>query len=108
MLNIFHGIHTGPLPPLADEEKQLSENLRRHVEMLASIIGDRNVINHPKKLDLAASFIESDLTKLGYQTASQPYVVMKANVRNIDTELRGSSNPDEIIVVGAHYDSVAI
>ena len=54
MLNIFQGVHKGPLPPLTAAEIELSANLRRHVEMLGSIVGDRNLINSPHNLDLAA------------------------------------------------------
>ena len=108
MLNIFHGVHSGPLPSLTEAEIELSSNLRRHVEMLATTIGDRNITNNPGNLDLAADFLEAAFEKIGVQPSSQPYRVSGKLVRNIDAEITGATHPDEIIVVGSHYDSVAI
>src|SRR3954462_1605741 len=108
MLNIFHGIHTGPLPPLTAEEAELSARLRRHVDMLASVIGDRNLTHSPKKLDLAADYIDADLKKLGLQTGAQSYRVGDKLVRNLDAGIPGTQLPDEIVLIGSHYDSVAI
>ena len=39
MLNIFHGIHRGALPPLTEQEAEVSQRLRRHIDMLARVIG---------------------------------------------------------------------
>jgi Zn-dependent M28 family amino/carboxypeptidase len=108
MLNIFKGIHTGALPALTKEEAELSQNLRKRVDVLAMLIGDRNIINSPKNLDLAGDSIEADLKHLAYTPDSQSYRVTGKLVRNIDAELRGIEKPDEIIVIGAHYDSIAI
>lgn len=108
MLNIFQGIHKGPLPQLTPEEIELSSNLRKHVDMLARIIGDRNLTNSPKSLQLAADFIQSDFKKLGLAPGVQEYRVSQATVRNLDCVVLGTSKPDEIIVIGSHYDSVAL
>ncbi len=108
MLNIFSGIHTGPLDPLTAAEIELSANLRRHVDMLATAIGDRNILNAPKNLDLAADFLDADLKKLGLQPDAQSFRVGGKMVRNIDAEIRGADWPDEIVLIGAHYDSVAV
>jgi len=108
MLNIFRGIHKGPLPALTDGEATLAANLRKHVEMLATLIGDRNLTNAPKSLELAADSLESTFKKLGYHPGAQPYRVAGQFVRNIDAEIRGSDRAGEIVVVGSHYDSIAI
>ena len=107
MLNIFRGIHTGPLPPLTPKQADLAHRLRQHVEMLASVIGQRNVFSHPHNLDAAAGYIERVLNDAAYITQSQHYTALsRFNVRNIDTELPGTSRPDEIVLIGAHYDSL--
>src|SRR5438105_11070589 len=101
MLNIFHGIHTGALPALSDEEADVSQRLRKHVDMLARVIGDRNVLTHPHNLDLAGSFIERVLADLQLATATQPYTVMDGKpVRNIDAQMDGAGAADEVIVIG--------
>jgi Zn-dependent M28 family amino/carboxypeptidase len=107
MLNIFRDIHAGPLPPLTAEEADLSQRLRRHVDLLARVIGERNIISHPHNLELAAAYIEKIFDGLKLSTGSQPYTVMNGKaVRNIDAEMPGTRGLDEILIVGAHYDSI--
>jgi Zn-dependent M28 family amino/carboxypeptidase len=109
MLNIFRGIHTGPLPPLTAEEVDLSARLHTHVDMLAGIVGDRNILTHPHNLELSAAYIERVLSDLQLAPDSQPYKVMGDKpVRNIGAQHAGLAAPDEIIVVGAHYDSISM
>lgn len=108
MLNAFRGIHVGPLPALTREEVEVSARLRKHVEMLASVIGQRDVVTHPQNLNKAAEYIERVLSDLRLNPRPQPYSVLNGRpVRNIDSEMTGQGAADEIIVVGAHYDSIA-
>ena len=79
--------------------------LQDHVEALATGIGERNVWRYAA-LRQAADYIEGELGGLGYATARQTYEVSRLPVSNIHAELRGTTNPDEILVVGAHYDTV--
>lgn len=95
----------GPLPPLSAEQQDLERRLHAHVEMLAGRIGERNY-RHLRALDSAASYIQSTLASLGYTTREQPYVVDGTTFRNIEAVLPGRTHPNEIIVVGGHYDSV--
>ena len=94
-----------PVLPLSAEERQIQENLQRHVEMLAQTIGERNVWN-AGSLDTAAMYIRSILVNLGYEVRTQSFDSRGTSVQNIEVELPGASAPEEIIVVGAHYDSV--
>lgn len=95
----------GPLPPLTTNEVVLAGNLRKTTTYLAGNIGERNVIAYPQ-LQATATFIESWFKNLGYEVESQEYVVQMRKVRNISAEIPGSTKPGEIIVVGAHYDTV--
>jgi hypothetical protein len=97
--------YSGALPPLTADETDLSRRLRAHVEKLAGEIGERNVF-HADALEGAAQYVEQFLTSLGYEISRQPYEAHGVTVRNIDATLPGVSKPNEIIVVGAHYDSV--
>ncbi len=82
-------------------------DLERHLDTLAVRIGERN-IQVPEKLESAAVWIESTLgqSNIGYTVQRQEYQVGERKVRNLIAELPGSSLRDEIIVVGAHYDTV--
>src|SRR4030095_1433173 len=74
-----------------------------------SVIGARNVLTHPHNLELAAAFIEKSLSDLGLAVATQPYKVMNGTpVRNIDAQQDGISAADQVVVVGSHYDSIAM
>ena len=97
--------HQGPLPPLTDEQRTLAQELHSHVQMLAEQIGERNVFHHDR-LVMAANYIRATLAGAGYEVRLQPYEVAGKICENIEAEVRGGKRPDDIIVIGAHYDSV--
>ena len=97
--------HRGPLAPLSAEEGRIRDRLAAHVQTLAGDIGERNLWHYPALLT-AASYIEGTLTELGYAPADEPFESRGRTVRNILAERRGSTQAEEIVLVGAHYDSV--
>lgn len=97
--------YRGALAPLTAEEEALAQRLRRHVERLAGDIGERNLWTYGQ-LQKAARYIETELDALKLAVLSQDFDVQGRTLRNVEAELRGASRPDEIVVVGAHYDSV--
>ncbi len=94
-----------PVPPLSTEEHLIHDNLKRHVEMLAEQIGERNVWQ-AEALEAAALYIRNTLEDQGYQVGIQSFESEGQTVQNIEVELPGATAPREIAVVGAHYDSV--
>jgi Zn-dependent M28 family amino/carboxypeptidase len=80
--------------------------LRAHVEMLAGTIGERNLW-HREALARAADYITAQLVGLGYSPEAHPFDVSGTRVINLDAALMGTSRRDDIVVVGAHYDSVS-
>ncbi len=103
MVSVPGTSYSGPLKALTAEETLLAENLRRHVVAVAS--REHNVFR-PAELEAAAQYIERTLAALGYAVSAQRYESAGVEVRNIETEVRGAGRAAEIIVVGAHYDSV--
>lgn len=97
--------HAGPLPPLTDTQRQLAHRLRAHVARLAGDIGERNVWAFDG-LEAAAAYLEATLRGLGYAVTSQEFTAQGRRVRNLAAERRGAVSADEIVLVGAHYDSV--
>ncbi len=95
----------GTLPPLSAEQTALRDELRRHVERLAREIGERNLFQ-PKKLDAAADYVESALAETGRKVSRQTFKVSGEQCHNLEIEIPGRTQPDEIILIGAHYDSV--
>jgi len=97
---------SGLLPPLTDKEQLIHDNLKRHVTALAGRIGERNVW-HPEGLTAAAGYIRKTLEDTGYVVSVQSFPSRGLTVSNFEAVLPGHGAADEIIVVGAHYDSVA-
>jgi Zn-dependent M28 family amino/carboxypeptidase len=97
--------YSGPLPAATDEIRALERQLRAHVDMLADEIGERNVFRYPQLVS-AAEYIEKTLSESGYEVARQEYEVSGQACENIEVEVRGTERPDEIVLIGAHYDSV--
>jgi hypothetical protein len=97
--------YRGPLPPATEEIHALEGELRAHVDMLAGEIGERNVFHFPQ-LGSAAEYIEKTLSEAGYEIARQEFEVSGQICENIEAEMRGTERPAEIVLIGAHYDSV--
>jgi Zn-dependent M28 family amino/carboxypeptidase len=79
--------------------------LRRHVQALAGDIGERNVWR-PAALAAAAGYIRGEFEALGYFVAAQTYRVNDIDCDNLEVVIPGAARPEEIILVGAHYDTV--
>jgi Zn-dependent M28 family amino/carboxypeptidase len=95
---------TGTFEPLTAEEAAIADNLRRHVAAVAS--REHNLFR-PEELEASARYIERAFAALGYTVAAQRYAVGSIEVRNLEVEVAGGARRSEIVVVGAHYDSVA-
>jgi Zn-dependent M28 family amino/carboxypeptidase len=94
-----------PLPPLTEEERKLERELRTYVQQLAGQIGERNLFRY-KQLVAAATYVRTTLTSAGYDVRLQTYDVAGQASENIEAELLGTDKPDDIVLIGAHYDSV--
>jgi hypothetical protein len=94
----------GTLPPLTGEELALSKEMRSDVEKIAGEIGPRSV-EHYAELKATADYIERSFTAAGYQVRRDGYEVRSRLCENLDVEIKGTAS-DEIIIVGAHYDTV--
>lgn len=97
--------HRGSLPPLSEPEAVVAIQLRRHVEMLAHAIGERHLYR-PAALEAAADYISAELTAAGLPVVSQRFAVQGVEVRNLIATVDGADLRQEIVVIGAHYDSV--
>jgi Zn-dependent M28 family amino/carboxypeptidase len=97
------GKNVSKAAPLSAEEIKLRDELRADVEMLGGQIGERNLNRYPQ-LQAAAEFIENSFMGAGLQPRRDSYTLKNLLCHNIEAEIHGSS--PEIILIGAHYDSV--
>ena len=105
MINMPGHSFRGELPPLTSQQSALADELRGHVGILAGEIVQRNVF-YPDGLRAAEKYIESQLTSAGYLVDRQTFHGQGVPCANFAVEIKGANHPDEIIVIGAHYDSV--
>ncbi|MCX7014965.1 MAG: M20/M25/M40 family metallo-hydrolase [Candidatus Sumerlaeota bacterium] len=98
--------HRGAAPPLTEEEEAVKARVQAHIEELAGRIGERSsaVVG---SLNAASDYIAAQFADAGYEARFQEYGPAKSLYRNVEAELAGGARSGEIVVVGAHYDSVA-
>jgi hypothetical protein len=93
MLQMPGKSHTGALPELSLEEREIRDHLAAHVRMLADSIGERNLW-HYSALSASADYIERTFAQMDYRPLEEPF------------DKKGQGNGKEIVLVGAHYDTV--
>jgi Zn-dependent M28 family amino/carboxypeptidase len=92
------------LPPASPEERALSERLRTTVTHLAVDIGERNM-EHSWNLASATDDLAIALEKMGYEVRRQGFTVGDDVVQNLEAAAGGGRHGDEVVVVGAHFDT---
>ena len=90
---------------MSDDDQLLTPRLRAHVTSLAEEIGERNVFNS-EALRRAAVYIEAEWDALGYGVERLEYDVSGIRCANLIATREGSTRRNEILLLGAHYDSV--
>ncbi len=92
------------LSSLTEAQRELSSRLEQHVMKLAGEIGERND-SDPNAYNIAADFIIETFQESGLVPYEEE-LGDKLQYRNIIAEHYGTSLPEEVIIVGAHYDTV--
>ena len=99
-----HAAPPAPPTPTTAPAPDLAQRLRTHVDALATHIGERND-RHPEALAKAADYIVGQWTQAGYAPQRSPYTAEGKTYQNISVERVGTKTPQEIVIIGAHYDS---
>jgi Zn-dependent M28 family amino/carboxypeptidase len=96
--------YIGELPPLTATEIELQASLKQDVAMLSQKIGTRNNQGY-QNLVAAKDYLTKELTTAGYRVKSLDYSIDDKTYSNLEVEIPGTTLADEILVIGAHYDS---
>ncbi len=88
----------------AEKNPELVERLKAHVYKLSAEIGDRSIFEYAQ-LTAAADYITQEFKAAGYRVEFQEYSVKGVKVKNIIATKKGETRPEEVIIVGAHYDT---
>ena len=82
-----------------------TQRLRAHVYELAGKIGEHNIY-HPAALHAAEAYITEEWQRQGYAVRKQTYTVQGIECANLEINCAGTGRNNDIILIGAHYDSV--
>lgn len=124
-VSLFPGERLDP-PPVPAAAASTVERLRADVYALAGDrpgdIGERNLAttrDGVTTLRLAEEYLTARLASMGYRVKADRYNVRPRDhhsnvipdgppisVANLEVEIAGTTKPHEIVVIGAHYDSV--
>lgn len=92
-------------PPLSDQENDLRELLRGHVEALAGLIGIRHD-SRPSSLDATVAYIEHQFASMGQTARVEAYPTDAWDAKNLVVEWPGSKHSEDVVILGGHYDTV--
>ena len=98
--------YTGPLQKLSPAERFCAEKLAGHVRIMARQIGPRNIWT-VGSMAATARYIRSELAGMGYEVREQEVPSVRGVVYNLEIEITGRDLAAEVVVAGAHYDTVA-
>lgn len=89
------------------EKKIILQNAKEIIEFLSVKIGERSFKQY-ENLEAAKEYILNYFRRynLGPPPAKETYVVDGKTVTNITAEIKGIQQPENIILLGAHYDTV--
>lgn len=90
---------------MAIDRDTIEHNLRLHVDRLAGLIGPRTLSN-PKTIEATIGYIEGQWSEMGYRNDRECYDAVGDEATNLIVEHPGTKRPDEIVLLGAHYDTV--
>jgi Zn-dependent M28 family amino/carboxypeptidase len=84
--------------------KELISRLKAHVVKLSGDIGERSVFEYTG-LTETANYITEQFEGLGLEVEAQEYLLNRRPVKNLIAKKAGAEKPEEVIILGAHYDT---
>jgi Zn-dependent M28 family amino/carboxypeptidase len=89
----------------AENYESLETSLRADVRMLAETIGPRS-LSSPRTLDSTVGYIVKHFEAAGWQVNRLDYMLGMQRCENLEVEKRGTKFPEEVVIIGAHYDTL--
>jgi len=97
--------YQGELPALDPAGEQMAHRFKAHVTALCSHPAGRNYVEK-KGLAAARAYIAAQFEASGYSVRHLEYQIGDDRFANLEVTRPGTTRPDEIVIVGAHYDAV--
>src|SRR5579884_2904124 len=99
------GAKAGPLHFPGTNDGDLVRILQADVAALAGEIGERNTRRY-ENLERAAAFVRESFEAAGCSVHQHRYRADGQDCQNLIVEMEGIGDAHQVVVVGAHYDSV--
>jgi len=96
------------LPELSPTQLTIREEVRADIRELATTVGIRNAASSLPQVLAAQNWIEQRLRDAGIDTRLDKFDINGPIVANIESTILGAKRPNEIVLLGAHYDTVSI
>ena len=87
------------------DARNIEEHLRLHVDRIAGLIGPRYP-QKPKSIEATIGYIASQWKSMDYGPLEEGYDALGFRATNLIVNKVGARKPDEIVLLGAHYDTV--
>lgn len=93
-------------PDLRANRSLIRENLLMHVDRLAGLIGPRSFVR-PMSIESTIKYLTTVWDEMGYAVRQETFEAGRDLATNLIVEIPGTTRPDEIVLLGAHYDTVS-
>lgn len=87
------------------DKSLIESNLRLHVDRLAGLIGPRT-FHKPSSMAASVGYIERQWREIGYDVEIERFDALGHEASNLMVHQQGRVNPERIVLLGAHYDTV--
>jgi Zn-dependent M28 family amino/carboxypeptidase len=81
------------------------DNSKKHIDFLSSKLGERTIRKY-EKLNSARDYIKKWFDSYNLNLIENTYIADNHEVANIIVEIKGYEQPENIILIAAHYDTV--
>ena len=90
---------------MSHDRNEIEANLRLHVDRLAGLIGVRTLAK-PKSIRATIGYIESVWNEVEFEVQRETFDALGDEATNLIVDRAGTKRSDEIVLLGAHYDTV--
>lgn len=87
-----------------EDAEAIEQRLRLHVDRLAGLIGPRN-LSRPRSIQATLGYLRGQWDEIGFEVVEENYFALGREATNLIVERQGSRKPEEIVLLGAHYDT---
>lgn len=85
---------------------EIESRLFKHVDCLAGLIGPR-ILAKPKSIEATLGYLRREWSDMGYDITDESFDALGDQATNLIIEQQGTRRADEIVLLGAHYDTVS-